>query len=250
MTMADETPTTPSAPALPAHPDFAKPPAAQGEQREAPAPAPAAPTSVQLTMEQVQHYMGLERRLQQIEADKQAEIEAKQREANLALAKSGEAEQALENEKKSWQAKQLESERRYKALEAQVFDERADAVLSGALNGQVFAGQDDAARASAARMLKTILRGEIEAVRDAAGQIVVRDKASGRPAADVLSERLSDPTLAFFFAPKSRGGSGGDGTRTPANQQQPSPGSLDANVAEFKARQGQYRTMGLGPSAS
>lgn len=259
--MADQPNLAAAAPVLPPHPDFAKPPvgangapapapAAQPNQTAAPAPsAPAAPVTASLPIEQLQHYLGLERQLADYQAQKQAEIDAKEQERILALAKAGESEQALEEQKKIWQSKQLDAEKKYKDLESQVCNEKADAELSQALSGQVFAGSDDASRSAAAKMLKTILRNDIEAVRDAAGSIVVRDKASGRPAADVIRERLSDPTLAFFFAPNSRGGSGSDGTRPPANPQQSQPGSLEAIAAEFKAKQGQYGGMGLHPLA-
>jgi hypothetical protein len=245
--MADETTVNQAAPAPAPHVDFTKPPAAPGEQRTAPAPPAAAPT-VQLTMEQAQHYMGLERRLAEIEQAKQAEIEQAKQAELLAMAKAGDSERALEETRKIGLQKEADAVKRYKELEAQVFEEKTDAVLSSALNGQVFAGQDDAARAAAAKMLKTILRGDIEAARDAAtGSVVVRDKASGRPAADVLRERLSDPSLAFFFAPNSRGGTGGDGTRMPAAKDATKPGSLEAFAAQYKAAQGPYASMGLRP---
>jgi hypothetical protein len=248
--MADE--QTASQPTPAAHPDFAKPPAQPGEQRVAPAAAKEAPAAtaqtVPFTLDQVQRFVSLERELNEIKAAKQAELDAKEQERILALAKAGDSEKALEETRKIGQQREADALKKYKDLEAIVFDEKTDATLSSALNGCVFAGQDDAARSSAAKMLKTILRGDIEAVRDSAtGSVVVRDKASGRPAADVLRERLSDPTLAFFFAPTTRGGSGGDGTRTPATKDAPQSGSLEAIAAQYKTAQGQYSAIGLGP---
>lgn len=245
--MADETTQGQAAPTPTPHPDFTKPPAAQGETRTQAAPAPAPPPSVSLTMEQVQHYMGLERQLADIQAAKQAEVEAAKQAELLAMAKAGDSEKALDEQKRIWQAKEAEALKKYKDLDNQILSEKHEAVVNGALNGVVFVGDTDEQRAAAANLFKLSVTPALETVRLADGSIVTRDKASGRPAAEVLRERLSDPSLAFLFPPKSRGGSGGDGTRPPANPQQPAPGSLEANVAAFKAKQGQYPSFGLHP---
>ena len=98
-------------------------------------------------------------------------------------------------------------------------------------------------------MVRRLLQDDFETTRDASGALVVREKVSGRPAAEVLRERLDSPQFAIFFAPSSRGGSGTDGTRPPASLQPTQPGSLDAIVADWRNRQTQYQSFGLRPKA-
>ena len=64
---------------------------------------------------------------------------------------------------------------------------------------------------------------------------------------EVLRERLSTPQFAIFFAPSSRGGSGSDGSRPPANPLPSQPGSLEAIVSDWRNRQTQYQAFGLRP---
>ena len=243
MTMANEI-TTPAAPAP--HPDFTKPPAAQGENRAAPAPAPAAQT-VPFTMDQVQRFIAIERELNEIKAAKQTEVEQAKQAELLAMAKAGDSEKALEEQRKIGQQKEADALKRYAALEQKVFDKVRESVVNDVLSGHTIAGETPEVKQARAKILRSILLEQIEVSHGTDGDPVARDKASGRPAVEVLRDRLSDPTLAIFFAPNSRGGSGSDGTRPPANQDQSAPGSLEAIAAQFKAKQGQYAPMGLGP---
>ena len=239
--MSNETPAN-DQPVQPPHPDFLKPPAATSPQPAAPPPIQTVPIPVA----DLQRYAALEAQIAQIQRDRQTEVDMKEGERIKALAEAGQVKEALKAQEALWQSKENDAKQQLANLERQWSDEKAEVVLVTALNGRNFAGASDAERAAAAGMLKTILRGEIEAVRNPDGSVVVKDKASGRPAAEVLNERLSAPALAFFFAPTSRGGSGSDGTRPPAPTDQPAPGSLDAIAADFKARQGRYPAIGLG----
>ena len=238
------------------HPDFLKPPAtaAQATQQPQPSATPAPPTSaeptphtVPITLQELQRYASLEAQLAQVQRDRQAEVDMKEGERIKALAEAGQIKEALKAQESLWQQRENDAKQKLANLERQWSDEKAEVVLVSALNGRNFAGATDAERQAAAGMLKTILRGEIEAVRNVDGSVMVKDKASGRPAADVLNERISAPALAFFFAPQSRGGSGSDGTRPPAHQETPMAGSLDAIAAQYKANQGQHPSMGLSP---
>lgn len=250
--MADETTTTTQAPPTPTapHVDFTKPPAAPGENRTPPAPAPAAtaaPTMVTLTVDEYQRFRGLERQLSDFQVQQQKALDDARNAELKAMADKGEIEKALAEQKKDWEAKHAEALGKHRALESQILTEKFDATINDALAGVEWTGDTPEQRANASRMFRLTIKPDFESIRLADGTIVVRDKASGRPAAEVLRERLSDPSLSFLLAPKSRGGSGSDGARPPANQQQPQPGSLEAIAAQFKANQGRYAPMGLGP---
>lgn len=240
--MADENTTTPPAPTTPPHIDFTKPPAAPGEQRTTPAPP-----SVSLPVDEYQRFRGLERQLADYQTAKQAEVDAKEQERIKALADKGEIESALNEQKRIWETKHLDAEKRFKELEGQILAEKYESTVSAFMTEVEWVGDTPEQRAEAALMFKLRVQSDLETVRLADGSIKVRDKASGRPAAEVLRERLSDPKLSFLIASKNRGGSGGDGTRTPANQNAPEPGSLEAIAADYKAKQGRYAPMGLGP---
>jgi len=245
--MADDT----TAPAPAPHVDFTKPPAAPGENRTAPAPTPAAvPTMVTLTVDEYQRFRSTEQQFNEFKQQQQAALEAKEQERIRALADKGQTEEALKAHRQLFEAKQLEAESRYAALEQRVFDRERSSVIGEVLAGRTIAGETPEVREGRAKILRMLLQEQVEVSRDASGEIVVRDRASGRPAADVLRERLSDDqSLAIFFAPNTRGGSGTDGTRAPAAKDngQHAPGSLEAIAARFKAQQGKYPPMGLGP---
>ena len=235
--MSGQTPNTPAPDAPAPNPAFQQPPAGPGENREKPA-APAPPPTVPLTVDEYNRLRGLETQLSQFQAEKQAAIDAKEKERIQALADAGKVKEALEAREKWFAEKQAEAAKKHSELETQYFGEKINAALYEATSGLSFASDH------AAGMCRQLLRDQLEARREADGSIKVIDKASGRPAADVLRERLSDESLAFFFKPTTRGGSGSDGARHPAPPQQPpQPGSLDAIADAWKA--GQTEGFGL-----
>ena len=163
------------------------------------------------------------------------------------LAEKGQIEEALAQQRKAWEQKHAEALSRYTQLEQQVHAERTNTAIAEAFHGRTFVGETPEQRAATAAMVRRLLQDDFETTRDASGALVVREKVSGRPAAEVLRERLDSPQFAIFFAPSSRGGSGTDGTRPPANLQPTQPGSLDAIVADWRNRQSQYQSFGLRP---
>lgn len=247
--------TTPTAPqtngqAAPAQqaqatvdPSFQRPPVG------APGGPPIPPT-IPLTVEEYQRLRGLEGQLAEYQRTQQAAMEAAEAARLKALADKGQVEEALEQQRKTWEQKHAEATTRYSQLEQQVFGERKEAVLSEAMNGRQWYGETPEQRAATAGMARRLLQDEFETVRDASGALVVREKASGRPAAEVIRERLDSPSFAVFLAPTTRGGSGVDASRPPAPQQsQSQPGSLEAIAAQFQAARGENPGMGLAPKA-
>ncbi len=201
----------PQAQAPQVNPTFQQPPTG------APGGPPIPPT-IPLTVEEYQRLRGAERQLTEFQQQQQQAIEAAEQARIKALAEKGEVERALEEHRKLWQDKEQQALQKYATLEAQVVQKDADALVTSLIAERQVAGETPEVRAERAKILKSFLMPEIESSRDSDGRVVHRDKASGRPAADVIRERLSAEALANFFAASNRGGSGTDGTRPPANQ--------------------------------
>ena len=171
------------------------------------------------------------------EGCQQSALEAKEAERLRALAEKGQIEEALAQQRKAWEQKHAEAVSRYTQLEQQVHAERKNSAIAEAFHGRTFVGETPEQKAATAAMVRRLLQDDFETTRDASGALVVREKVSGRPAAEVLRERLDSPQFAIFFAPSSRGGSGTEGTRPPASLQPTQPGSLEAIVSDWRNRQ-------------
>ncbi|WP_165221881.1 hypothetical protein [Aquisphaera insulae] len=216
------------------------------QSNSSPAVGPsAAPPTIHLSVEEYQRLRAFEQQLDEVRKAQQVAIDAKEAERLRALAEKGQIEEALAQQRKSWEQKHAEATARYTQLEQQVHAERKAAVIAESFEGRSFIGETAEQRAATAIMVRRLLQEEFDSTRDASGALVVREKVSGRPAIEVLRERLDSPQFAIFFAPSSRGGSGTDGTRPPANPQSSQPGTLDAIVADWRNRQNQYQSFGL-----
>ena len=239
---SNNSPSSPSLPASAPHSDFARPPVG------APGGPPAPPT-IPLTVEEYQRLRSLEKQLEEFQRLQQSALEAKEAERLRLLAEKGQIEEALAQQRTAWEQKHTEVLSRYTQLEHQVHAERKNTAIVEAFHGRSFVGETPEQRSATAAMVRRLLQEDFETTRDATGALVVREKVTGRLAADVLRERLDSPQFAIFFAPSSRGGSGADGTRPPANPQSTQPGSLDAIAADWRNRQTQYQSFGLRPKA-
>lgn len=212
------------------------------------APAPASST-VPLSVEEYQRLRSLEKQIDEFQKLQQTALEAKEAERLRLLAEKGQVEEALAQQRMAWERKHSEALNRYSELERQVHAERTATAIAEALHGRTFVGDTAEQRGAAAAMVRRLLQDDFETARDAAGALVVREKQTGRPAAEVLRERLDSPQFAIFFAPSSRGGAGADASRPSPNAQPGQPGSLSAIAAEWWNRQTQYQSFGLRPKA-
>lgn len=190
--------------------DFTRPPVG------APGGPPIPPT-VPLTVEEYQRLRGVERQLSEFQAAQAKALEEKEQARLQVMAEKGKVQEAFEESRKSWEAKLAEQSAKHAALEELIGNERKAATIAEAFHGREFLGETPEQRASTAAMVRRLLQDEFEVGRDASGVFVVRDKASGRPAAEVIRERLDSPQFALFFRPSTSGGSGTDGTRPPAS---------------------------------
>ena len=207
----------------------------------------AASATIPLSVEEYQRLRSLESQVEELRMAKAAELEAKEADRIKALADRGRIEEALSQQRQAFESKLNDSTSRFAELERQIFAERKGAVIAQAFAGRMFVGESPERQAEAAMQLRSLLESRFETARDASGALVVRDKASGRPAGEVIRETLDSPSFAHFFAPSSRGGAGFDATRSMPNLTLPKPGSLDFIASEFKARQTKYGAIGMHP---
>jgi hypothetical protein len=203
--------------------------------------------TIPLTVEEYRRLRSLEGQLEEARKIQQSTLETKEAERLRALAEKGQIEEALSQQRKAWEQKHAEAVARYSQLEEQVHAERRNSAIAEALHGRAFVGETPEQKAATAAMLRRLLQDDFETTHDASGTLVVREKLTGRPAADVLRERLESPQFAIFFAPSSRGGAGSDGTRVPTNVRQPQPGSLEAIVSQWRNQQSRNQSFGLHP---
>ena len=229
---------------------FGQAPAPQPDTASPPAASPgkaAAPTTIPLSVEEYQRLRSLERQIDEFQKLQQSTLEAKEADRLRLLAEKGQIEEALDQQRRAWEQKHTEVLNRYNQLEQQVHTERRNVAIIEALHGRSFIGDTAEQRSATAAMVHRLLQDEFETTRDASGALIVREKVTGRPAAEVLRERLDSPQFAIFFTPSFRGGSGADGTRPPTGPKLTQPGSLDAIVADWRNRQTQYQSFGLRP---
>lgn len=175
---------------------------------EAPSPAEAQDQqaeTVQVTAEEFARFQEIEAELAKAQADHQAKVEAMQAETA-----------AIEQ-----RTARMVAEHDYYAV---------DIALLDALDGVVFVNRD--ARGACREML----RGHVEARHEPDGSTKVVEKATGRPVADFVRDRLSNGSMSFFLAPKTRGGSGSEGSKFHAPQNHHIPGSFDDIAARFRNR--------------
>lgn len=234
----------------------AEAPAAPQPQQAAPQPDPTfqrppvgsperpAPQTVTIPLDVWQETASYKHKLAEFEAQQRAALEAEQQKALLAMAQKGEVEQALEKQREHLLAKEREAQARYAALQESYNAEKINAELATATSGVRFASDE------AARVFRASVRDLLTVVDNPDGSKSVVDRVGRRPAADVIRERLSDPSLAFYLAADSRGGAGTDGTRPPANPPQGPPSLLDEMLAARDAQPALFGGIGLGPKSN
>lgn len=184
----------------------APPPPAQ--QQAAPTPPPMVP----LTVEEYQRLRSLEGNFNALQSTVQAERDRLEGERIKALADKGQVEQAMAELAKQKDA-QLQAEREARlAIEGQYHGEKKSSVMAAALMGVPFVSE------VAAAQVKGLLESQFETRRDASGAILVVDKVTGLPAAEVIKQQLASPAFAHFLKASTQGGSGGGGSQPVQHQ--------------------------------
>jgi len=121
---------------------------------------------------------------------------------------------ALEAQRQSWETKLGEAQTSFNKVRDLYHGKAKAEALTGPLAGIEFAGDKPEVKAVAALQFRSLVEPRFETFEDQQGNLIVREKGSGRPAADVMKELINAPEYQHFFSPKSRGGSGTDGTRS------------------------------------
>jgi hypothetical protein len=179
-------------------------------------------------------------KLREFQQTVQAQLDQKEQERLRALAEKGQIEEALAQQRKAWEQKHAEALAQASQIEQAWWSEKLNAVITDALAGRQFNSEDPA---ETSRLLRTMLAQELEAVRGPDGQPVIRHKATLRPAAEYLAERLQSKALAGLFRAASTGGAGADGSRSQVSsdtsRQPPPPGSVADQITKFMASRAQ-----------
>jgi hypothetical protein len=162
-------------------------------------------------------------------------------------AKSSNMAEELRKLQEANQLRYSEMEARYNKLETETLAAEHGAVLSAVLNGVELIGDDADERAELAAMIRRDLSGDIEAVRDSAGRVVVREKKTYKPAIEYLREQLASRRFHRFIRASAKPGSGSGPNliRTPPGTTPDEPGSLNAIVADWQRRQQAFQSFGL-----
>lgn len=211
------------------------PAAAAPPAPESPKPAP----TISLSVDEYQRFRSLETQLAEVSKAQQAALDAKEQERLKILADKEGAEKALAEQRTSWETKHAEAVAAHSRLEAEIFTERKEGAIAAAFAGRTFAGDTPEQKSFTAGAVRRLLVDELETTRDAAGALHVREKGTGRPAAEVLKEKLDSPQFAVFLSASKTGGTGagGDKPSLADPSKPPEPGSIAESVSNFmKAR--------------
>lgn len=186
-------------------------------------------------MDEYQRFRSLETQLAELSKVQQAALDAKEQERLKAVAEKDGADKALSEQRKTWEAKHAEALAAHTKLESQVYSERIESTVAKAFEAVTFAGDTTEQRAFAAAAVRRELAEELEATRDAAGALHVRQKVTGMAAGDWLKEKLASPRYASFLAASKTGGTGAGGDKPGLGDpsKPPEPGSVAESVSNF-----------------
>jgi hypothetical protein len=202
------TPTATPTPPPTVHPAFSNPPAASGA------------SLVQISADEFQRFRSVEAEFGKLQSKLNAELVAKEAERLQALADAGKSREALEEQRKSWESKLSDANAGFNKVRDQYHGKAKSEVIVSSLVGREFAGDKPEVQAKVAQKFLRDIDPLFETIEDATGNLIVREKGTGRPAADAIKELINAPENQHYFAPKSRGGAGTDGTGSASHAQQ------------------------------
>jgi limonene-1,2-epoxide hydrolase len=189
-------------------------PAAKTDPPAAPPPPPATPTPtatrIEVTPDEYKRLLDDRNRLAEIEAQRQREVDDKENARLKALAEKGQAEEALAQLRTNKDAEVTRERDRANALEREILGDRKKVAISVGLDGVDWVSE------KAARDARLILEERFEATRDAAGVVAIREKGTGKPAADVIKEWRASDDSAHYQKATTTGGAGAGATNRSA----------------------------------
>lgn len=215
-----------STPAATPHPDLATPPAKPGDPPRV-APIWVAPDDWTAQQGELQ-------KLRSFKAEADRLGEAKEQERIRLMAEKGQIEEAFKLQEANHAKKLAEYAGQAKQIETEWLGEKRVAAINEALQGRTFTGVDPA---KTAKLVRSLLEQEVEAVRDDRGRPVIRDRQTLKPANEFLKERLDSEDFSIFFAATNRGGSGADASRPAATPKNPGDPNSAFAAAFLKAQE-------------
>lgn len=183
----------------------------------------------------------LRSRLAALESEKAQAVEAERNKHLQELAETKGAKAALEEQQKQLQEKYEAADKARRDIDARYLGEKkANAINDG------LAGIDLIDSPAAQRQVRRLLDERFSVERDAAGKEVVRDRETGRYAADAIPDIMRSDEFAHFLKPTTTGGSGTaqkGGATQPflepnANLDDPQLGMLASLKRNYEARSG------------
>jgi hypothetical protein len=176
-----------------------------GDPAPTPKPETANPTGVVLTPAEYKALLEDRNKLAAKEAEAQAAAKLAEEARIAKLAADGKWQEALNKSAEAKDAEIAQFKGRAEQLLSERLTDKKEVAISAALAGVQWANEFAMSDARA------VLDSRFEAVRDDAGTISVVDKATRRPAADVVKEWINSPASAHYRAPSTTGGSGSKG---------------------------------------
>lgn len=198
-----------------------------------PAPVqPQNPPAVTVTADDYRAFLKTQQELIDLRASQQAAIDAANAKANEAKIKAGQIEEGLKAEQSRYEAKLAEKDAQLAASEGERLNDRFEAVVSQSLSTATYADE------FAAEQVRAIIGPRFEAVRDpSTRKIVVQEKGTFRPAADVIKEWLASPQAHRFLRATNTGGVAvGGNNPSPTGAQGAQPRNLgEAAIFDYQS---------------
>ncbi len=167
--------------------------------------APVPPALVNLPADEVGRLYTAERTLRELQAKNEELVQAERQKALKALSDKEGVEKAL-------QAAQAQAQQEIESYRQTILGDKLAVTLADALAGVEFLSEH------AREHARIILASRTEAAFDPTDprRVIVRDKATGRPAKDAIRDALASEEFAHALKAKAKGGTGG-GNITVAN---------------------------------
>jgi len=208
------------------------------------------PKTVSLTVDEYQRYREAMEKYNEAQKQQEERLKAEEQQKAKALADKEGVEAALEKVRKDYEDRLTTTETKYRDTQNRLLAAEKQRAISSALGGYKWAGDDPQATANFAA---SQLAGEFEARLNDNGEVKVVEAATGRPAADVIRERLQHPTYKLLLLSDQKGGSGATDAEPGPPAQEEKAKSAGEMMIEFernRAKQsGKYSLVGRNRTA-
>jgi hypothetical protein len=179
---------------------------------------PAPLSMIQLTAAEYERLIKSDRELATVQAQKRADAEAAEQQRIRLMAEKGDIEKALTTQEANYKGKLDEQSQKYTTLEQRFLGKAKSLAVAEGMANLEFAS--DFARADMQRSLEQDFVSRL----DSSGEPAVVDPISGRPALEVIRERIKSGRYDHCLNPTSRGGNPvGSGHKPPPSEKPTDP---------------------------